>query len=216
MRGAEKLKHGDMIVRAKNLILAGARLTTVRSLLGISEKESCQIYAEAKYHRPSTGSVPSSINSYLEKPLHQLHASVMYIKFLAEQQANPAMPVDEMLIRAYSEYEKAFQHRSYHEYDILDIDRSWLVIKAVADRGAFFKRCPCGAHFISGSAVATGKCPICSTLKKTTCTCCEQSFYLQTLFPKRTPGRHSGACPTCKKSGAKPKRKQNLSGMSAW
>lgn len=200
-------ERAELISLASRLIHAGARLTTVRALTGISARESCSLYRELVGKGPATGCVPTSLMYYTSSPLIQFHSSAFYGRFVLARQANPEGTLADTILEAYRSYTE-FAVKSYHDQGIIDIDRAFVLIQFVENEDLVFKKCrDCHAHFISPHALVDDCCPVCSTIKRVKCSCCDEKFTVFTMYPKNTVGRYTSLCPSCKSKGARPKRK---------
>lgn len=203
--GIQKAETVDL---ANRLILNGARLTTVRALTGISERESSKLYREIMGKGPQTGCVPSSVTYFFQTPLTQFHASAFYSMFVLAKNANPDGVLGDLLIDAFDSYKMLALKRPQDD-GVLDIDRAFVLAQAVESEEAFFKKCAeCHGHYISAHLLSSEVCPICDSIRRETCACCGNKFVNFLLYPKRTVGRHSTLCPACKSIGARPRRKQ--------
>ena len=201
-----------MIGLAQRLIEIGARLTTVRTLTGISERDSCHVYREVTGKRPATGGVPTSTSYFLSTPLIQFHTSAFYSFYQLTKKSFPNELLGTILIEAYSSY-KEFAIKSHHEVDLIDIDRAFVLIQAVDTEDLVFRKCSgCHSHYIGAHRYGEGCCPVCASLRRETCSSCGDSFTNFTLYPKDRAGRYSTVCPDCREAGAKPKRKSRSTG----
>lgn len=202
------------IMLAERLIRAGMRLTHVRDLARISDKDSCELYFEIFKRRPLTGTVPSNPTYCLSSHLTQYHASVCYALFSKVKATSPADALlGDVLVDSFELYQD-LAVKSRHDIDIFDIDRMLVVVNAVQTGVLLVRKCGCGSTYVTGHH-SPNKCPVCASIRREKCTSCEAPMVYSVMFPKSHPGRYPTTCECCREIGAKPKRKPKVNHSAA-
>lgn len=206
VRANRKIESSRNILLAKELIEAGMRLTNVRNLTGIGERDSYDLYREVFNESPSTGTVPNNPHYCTKNNLTQYHASAAYVIFM---QVRAAAPKDTLLGRLLLDTYRLYTElivKSHHDMGLFDIDRLYVVICSVENNILVVRKCSCDATYVAAHHSGS-KCPVCSSVRRQRCSCCGVEMIYSTMIPRDTPGRYSSLCAQCKSVGNRPKRR---------
>lgn len=206
VRSNRRIDISRNILLATELIKAGMRLTNVRNLTGIRERDSYELYFEVFGERPSTGTVPNNPHYCTTNHLTQYHASVAYVIFTQVKARSPKDTfLGHLLLDTYRLY-KELAVKNHHDMDLFDIDRIYVVISSVENNFLVVRKCSCDATYVAAHH-SGNKCPVCASVRRERCSCCDAEMIFSTMIPRDTPGRYSSLCEECKDKGNRPKRR---------